>query len=79
MILTKKDLKDRVADMDSKDICFALIWTKDEFDGYFDGHKISNHEWDCALNCVDAESEEHSIKESIESEIQTIIDEKENE
>ena len=77
MIFTKKELRDRVADMDSKDICFALIWTKDEFDGYFADHKISNHEWECALNCVDAEGEELYIKECIESEIQTMIDEKE--
>ena len=78
MIYTKKELKDRVADMDSKDICFALIWTKDEFDGYFDGHKISNHEWDCALNCVDSESEEQCIKEGIQIAINDMIIEKEN-
>lgn len=79
MILTKKELKDRVADMDSKDICFALIWTQDEFDSYYDGQTpLSKQEWESVLNGIDSESEEQSIKESIEMEIQNIIDEKEN-
>jgi len=77
MIYTKKELKDRVADMDSKDICYALIWTQDEFDGYFDGKQISKSDWESALNGLDCESEEQSIKESIEMEIQNLIDERE--
>ena len=63
--------------MDSKDICYALIWTQDEFDGYFDGKQISKSDWESALNGVDSESEEQSVKESIEMEIQNLIDEKE--
>ena len=77
MIYTKKSLKDRIADMGSNDLCYALIWTQDEFDSYFEGKQISKSDWESALNSIDSESEEQSIKESIEMEIQNLIDEKE--
>jgi hypothetical protein len=77
MILTKKELQQRAADMDSKEICYALIWTIDEFDGYFTDHQISKSDWESALSSIDSESEEQYIKESIETEIQNLIEEKE--
>ena len=77
MIYTKKELRDRVAAMDSKEICYALIWTQDEFEGYFNDQQISKSDWESALSNIDSESEEQSVKESIEMEIQNLIDEKE--
>jgi hypothetical protein len=54
-----------------------LIWTQDEFDGYFNDQQISKSDWESALSNIDSESEEQSVKESIEMEIQNLIDEKE--
>jgi hypothetical protein len=78
MIYNKKELKNRIADMGSNDLCYALIWTQDEFDSYFEGKQISKSDWESALNSIDSESEEQCIKEGIQIAIDDMINEEEN-
>lgn len=77
MIYNKKELRDRVADLDPKENCYVLMWTKDEFETYFGEQQFSKDDWEAVLQSLDTESEEQSVKENIEIELQNLIDEKE--
>ena len=72
---TKKELVKKLNDhFADKDLLFVLWWSKDEFEASFD-KEIKRKDWEYAIESLDTESEEQSIKEKIE---ETLMEESEN-
>lgn len=72
---TKKELVKKLNDhFADNDLLFVLWWSKDEFEASFD-KEIKRKDWEYAIESLDTESEEQSIKEKIE---ETLIEESEN-
>ena len=77
MIYTVSQLKKKLALFEPSDVLYVMFWAKDEFEDNFEDQKITNRMWYQALENIDSENEDQYIKESIETEIQNLIDEKE--
>lgn len=72
---TKKELVKKLNDhFADNDLLFVLWWSKDEFEASFD-KEIKRKDWEYAIESLDTESEEQSIKEKIE---ETLMEESEN-
>lgn len=72
---TKKELVKKLNDhFADNDLLFVLWWSKDEFEASFD-KEIKRKDWEYAIESLDTESEEQSIKEKIE---ETLMEESGN-
>ena len=69
---TKKELVKKLNDFyEDKDLIFALLWTKDEFEASFD-RDIKKKDWETTVESIDTQSSEHEIKELIEGRLMEV-------
>ena len=75
---TKKELVKKLNDyFADNDLLFVLWWSKDEFEASFD-KEIKRKDWEYAIESLDTESEEQSIKEKIEENLMNNMEESED-
>jgi len=76
MILTKKELIERLKAFGPKDKLLVLFWGKDEFDFEHD-RELTTKEWSNILSEVDEEGAEQEIKDQIDEAVGNLVAEDE--